>query len=176
MSTAPLMNPPRFWVLSAEQALKQVQGRESGLSSPEAAERLRVWGPNELAPPRRFEALREIVRYVLNPLVIILLLASGISAAFGQVASSVIVALMLVLSVALNFTQAYRSQRAAERLRQQVGQTAAVLRDGAFTPLAPWLGFTPLPPLFFGFLLFMVVTYLGLVEIVKRWFYRRYPT
>ncbi|HET8578045.1 MAG TPA: hypothetical protein VFO18_13175, partial [Methylomirabilota bacterium] len=39
-STAPLMNPPRFWVLSAEQALKQVQGRESGLSSPEAAERL----------------------------------------------------------------------------------------------------------------------------------------
>jgi Mg2+-importing ATPase len=44
-----------------------------------------------------------------------------------------------------------------------------------FTPLAPWLGFTPLPPLFFAFLLFMVVTYLGLVEVVKRWFYRRYP-
>jgi Mg2+-importing ATPase len=44
-----------------------------------------------------------------------------------------------------------------------------------FTPLAPWLGFTPLPPLFFGFLLGMVVAYLGLVEVVKRGFYRRYP-
>ena len=44
-----------------------------------------------------------------------------------------------------------------------------------FTPLAPWLGFIPLPPVFFAFLLFMVVTYLGLVELVKRWFYRRYP-
>jgi Mg2+-importing ATPase len=44
-----------------------------------------------------------------------------------------------------------------------------------FTPLAPWLGFTPLPPLFFGFLLVMVVAYLGLMEVVKRWFYRRYP-
>jgi Mg2+-importing ATPase len=43
-----------------------------------------------------------------------------------------------------------------------------------FTPLAPWLGFTPLPPLFFGILVLMIVTYLGLVEIVKRWFYRRY--
>jgi Mg2+-importing ATPase len=44
-----------------------------------------------------------------------------------------------------------------------------------YTPLAPWLGFAPLPPLFLGFLLLMVVTYLGLVETVKRWFYRRYP-
>jgi Mg2+-importing ATPase len=43
-----------------------------------------------------------------------------------------------------------------------------------FTPAAPWLGFEPLPPLFFGFLGVMVVTYLGLVEIVKRWFHRQY--
>ena len=42
-----------------------------------------------------------------------------------------IIALMLVLSVALNFTLAYRSQQAADRLREQVGQTAIVLRDGA---------------------------------------------
>ena len=41
-----------------------------------------------------------------------------------------------------------------------------------FTPLAPWLGFTPLPPLFFGILVLMIATYLCLVEIVKRWFYR----
>jgi Mg2+-importing ATPase len=43
------------------------------------------------------------------------------------------------------------------------------------TPAAGLLGFTPLPPLFFGFLVLMVVTYLGLVEVVKRWFYRRHP-
>jgi Mg2+-importing ATPase len=44
-----------------------------------------------------------------------------------------------------------------------------------FTPLAPWLGFTPLPPLFFAVLLVMIISYLGLVEVVKRWFYQRYP-
>ena len=44
-----------------------------------------------------------------------------------------------------------------------------------FTPVAPWFGFVALPPLFFAVLLGMVVVYLGLVEIVKRWFYRRYP-
>jgi Mg2+-importing ATPase len=63
--------------------------------------------------------------------VLILLVASGVSAAFGQAVSSAIIALMIGLSVALNFTQAYRSQRAAARLREQVGQTASVLRDGA---------------------------------------------
>jgi Mg2+-importing ATPase len=49
--------------------------------------------------------------------------------------------------------------------------TGAILPS---TPLAPLLGFTPLPPLFFAFLVVTVVTYLGLVEVVKRWFYRRY--
>src|SRR5206468_9339473 len=37
-----------------------------------------------------------------------------------------------------------------------------------FTPLAADLGFTPLPGLFFLFLLGMTITYLLLVELVKR--------
>jgi Mg2+-importing ATPase len=121
---------PAPWALGIEQALAGAAGTERGLSSAEAAARLATRGPNELAPPPRFEALRELLRYFANPLVLILLVASVVSAAFGQVASAVIVALMLILSVTLNFTQAYRSQRAARRLRRQVGQTATVLRDG----------------------------------------------
>jgi P-type Mg2+ transporter len=120
-----------FWTLSLQDALARSCGSPDGLSSAEAATRLKRWGPNEFRPPRRFEALREIVRYLANPLVVILLVASAVSAAFGQVTSSLIVAGMLVLSVALNFTQAYRSQQAAERLRERVGQTASALRDGA---------------------------------------------
>ena len=42
-----------------------------------------------------------------------------------------------------------------------------------FTPLAGWLGFTPLPATFFAFLAAMVATYLALVEVVKAWVYRR---
>jgi Mg2+-importing ATPase len=41
-----------------------------------------------------------------------------------------------------------------------------------FTPLATWLGFVPLPPLFFAFLVVMTVAYLGAVELAKRRFYR----
>jgi Mg2+-importing ATPase len=56
-----------------------------------------------------------------------------------------------------------------------VGASVATGLALPFTPLAGWLGFAPLPPLFFGVLVAMVVAYLGLVEIVKRWLYRRYP-
>jgi len=42
-----------------------------------------------------------------------------------------------------------------------------------FTPLAEYLGFTPLPGLYFLFLVGMTVTYLLLVEVVKRRLMRR---
>ena len=65
-------------------------------------------------------------RYLAHPLVLILLVASAASAVFGQVTSAIVVALKLTLSVALNFTQAYRSQRAALALRVRVAQTASI--------------------------------------------------
>jgi Mg2+-importing ATPase len=42
-----------------------------------------------------------------------------------------------------------------------------------YTPFAAPLGFTPLPALYFLFLAGMIVTYLLLVEVVKRWLMRR---
>lgn len=102
----------------------------AGLSSHEAAARLADYGPNEIAPPPRFAALRELLHNLANPLVLILLMAASVSVAFGQGVSAVIIVLMVVLGVALNFSQAYRSQAAAESLRRQVAQLATVVRDG----------------------------------------------
>ena len=39
------------------------------------------------------------------------------------------------------------------------------------SPLGGLLGFAPLPPLFFGVLVLMTATYLGLVQLLKRRFY-----
>jgi Mg2+-importing ATPase len=107
------------------------QATLQGLTSAEAAERLRRWGPNELAAPRRFQAARQIAGWLASPLIVILLLASTLSAVLGQLVSSIVIALMILLGVGLNFTQAYRSQVAARRLRERVSQRATVVRDGA---------------------------------------------
>src|SRR6185503_8909885 len=112
------------------QALAGAGSAIRGLSSAEAAASLAAHGPNEVAPPPRFAAVRELLHQLANPLVLILLVASSVSAAFGQGVSAAVIVLMIVLSVALNFSQAYRSQAAAARLRRQVAQMATVLRDG----------------------------------------------
>ena len=43
-----------------------------------------------------------------------------------------------------------------------------------YSPLAPWLGFVPLPAAFLGALALVTVAYLALVFLVKRWFFKRY--
>jgi Mg2+-importing ATPase len=105
---------------------------EEGLTGLEAARRFAVYGPNEAAPVRRFSAVVQLFHLLANPLVIILLVASAISASLGQRVDALIIVTMVALGVAINFWQSYRSQQAAERLRSSVIPTATLLRDGAW--------------------------------------------
>lgn len=41
-----------------------------------------------------------------------------------------------------------------------------------YTPLAPLFGFVPLPPLFLGMMVLIILAYVGSAEMAKRWFYR----
>jgi len=103
--------------------------RPPGLTSAEAARRLAQYGPNEAVSVRQFSALVQLVQLFANPLVIILLVASAISASLGQRTDALIIITIVLLGVAINFWQTYRSQRAADRLRASVAPTATVLRD-----------------------------------------------
>ncbi|HKN12671.1 MAG TPA: magnesium-translocating P-type ATPase [Candidatus Binatus sp.] len=103
---------------------------EIGLSGAEAERRFAEFGPNEPVPAKIAGPLFQFLRFCANPLVLILLIASAISTFLGQVVDAIIIAMMVVLSVVLNFIQAYRSERAVQRLRDQVAPTATVKRDG----------------------------------------------
>jgi P-type Mg2+ transporter len=103
-----------------------------GLTTAEAQRRLAQYGPNESSGSQRFAAMEQFFGFLRNPLVIILLIASLVSWMLGERINAAIIAIMVVLSVAINFIQAYRSQRSADRLRAQVAPTCAVLRDGAW--------------------------------------------
>jgi len=111
-------------------AIEQSKAAFRGLSSVEATRLLSQHGPNELTPTRRATNVIQILRLFANPLVIILLIASLISGLLGERLNASIIVVMVLFSVALNFFQTYRSERAAERLRQQVAPTATALRDG----------------------------------------------
>lgn len=101
-----------------------------GLSAAEAARRLAEYGPNDPAPSRQRSTVITLLLLFLNPLVVVLLIAAVFSAFLGQGVDAAIIVLVVVLGIAVNFWQTYRSQRAIERLREAVMSTASVLRDG----------------------------------------------
>jgi P-type Mg2+ transporter len=113
-----------------------VSDESVGLTSSEAAKRLEQFGPNEPAPRRRFSALGQVAHLFSNPLVIILLVASAISASLGQHVDASIIVTIVVVSVSINFWQSYRSEQAAEALRASVTPTATARRDGQWQEIA----------------------------------------
>jgi P-type Mg2+ transporter len=121
------------------ESLAQLFGRldssERGLDSTQAEQRLSEFGPNEAAEAQRTRALIEFLHFCTNPLVLILLAASVVSVFVGQLADALIILTIVVLSIALNFFQTYRSDRAVRRLREQVAPTATVLREGRWIEL-----------------------------------------
>jgi Mg2+-importing ATPase len=104
----------------------------TGLTSREAEELLTQYGPNDPTPVRHGALAAELLVLFLNPLVIILLVASGASAVLGQPLDAAIIFVMVVLGVTINFVQTYRSQCAIQRLREHVSLTATALRDGTW--------------------------------------------
>ncbi len=101
-----------------------------GLSSAEAAARLRRFGPNAIRPRHHRLLVVEFVARFRNPLVLILLAAIGVSALTGDSTGACVIGLIVMASVTLDFVQEHRAGQAAERLAAQVAVTATVLRDG----------------------------------------------
>ena len=116
--------------ISLQQLFEQLHTSEKGLTSEEARRRLSEVGPNELGTVQRLTGFKQFLLLFMNPLVIILLAASIVSAVFGEVVDASIIILIVLLSNTLNYLQTHRSQRAVEGLRKQVALTATALRDG----------------------------------------------
>jgi len=119
-----------FWRPSLATVLAQLGCGPEGLNSEEAAARLAQYGPNVFTTHRKRALLLEFLSRFRNPLVILLLAASGISALTGEVTSFFIISAIVLMSVTLDFVQEHRAGQAAERLKQSVAVRVSVLRDG----------------------------------------------
>jgi Mg2+-importing ATPase len=120
----------RFWDMPLRDLLSLLQATPAGLTSAEAKERLRLYGPNALVEESRFAALIGFLRFFANPLVMVLLAASAISMALGDPIGGGIIIAIVLLSVLVNFYVEFQARHAVEDIRRQVATTAAVVRDG----------------------------------------------
>jgi Mg2+-importing ATPase len=108
---------------------------DTGLSSAEAAIRLKQHGANEIKPVRQRSVLMQFLAHFYNPLVLVLLIAITISALNGDEVSALIIGVIILMSVTLDFIQEYRAGQSAAKLAAQVAVTATVLRDGKLSEI-----------------------------------------
>jgi len=121
---------PPFWTRTLDALQGELRTNPQGLSSSDAVARRATYGPNLLAVKRRRLLALEYLAHFRNPLVLLLLGASAVSAVLGDVASFAVIALIVVGSVTLDFVQEHRAGNAAERLRDSVALRSTVVRDG----------------------------------------------
>jgi P-type Mg2+ transporter len=121
-----------FWTVSVQAVLTELRCTSEGLTSVEASARLATYGPNADVSGKAVGWLWALARRLLEPLVLVLLLAAGLSAATGDAASAGIITFIIAVSVGLDAVQEGRAAKAAEALKQSVALTAEVKRDGTF--------------------------------------------
>ena len=120
-----------FWNLPQKILQSKIEALPEGLSNDQAKERLARFGPNTLHVHQQRALILQFLSRFRNPLVIILLVASAISAFTGDVSSFLIISAIVLMSVTLDFVQEYQAGQAAERLRQSVSIRVHVLREGS---------------------------------------------
>jgi Mg2+-importing ATPase len=114
--------------------LQRLNTSPAGLSEEEAAERLEVFGPNEVAQEKQHGWLRRLWMAVRNPLVILLAIIASITFATAEersdyIGGTVMVA-MILLAVFLRLIQETKADNAAAKLKAMIKVTATALRNG----------------------------------------------
>jgi Mg2+-importing ATPase len=106
----------------------------SGLTEGEAAERLEIFGPNEVAQEKQHGWLRRLWIASRNPLVILLTILAIITfatagGASDYVTGSIMLA-MVLLALSLRLIQETKADNAAAKLKAMIKVTATALRNG----------------------------------------------
>ena len=101
-----------------------------GLTSAEAAARLRRDGPNALGGEGRRGPLAVLLSQFASPLVLILVAASVVSMAVGDRVEAGIILAIVGMSALLGFVQEARSEAAVAALQARLALRATVIRDG----------------------------------------------
>ena len=118
------------WQKSRVELFRDLNCSENGLTAREAAERLEQYGLNELAAGEKKSALRIFLEQFTDFLVIILILAAAISAALGDVESTVVILAVITMNAVLGTVQTVKTDASLESLKQMSAPTAKVVREG----------------------------------------------
>src|SRR4029453_3637892 len=119
-----------WFTLSVEECFKLLDSTPNGLADADAARRLGKYGPNELEKLAHISPWTILLEQFKNILIIILLLATALSAFLGHGVEAIAITVIVLFAVVLGFVQGYRAERPIEALRKMAAPAATVIREG----------------------------------------------
>ena len=122
--------------LTSEKVLAELNSDlEHGLSSGEVTKRLAQYGYNELQEKDREPLWTKFLNQFKDFLVLILIIASLISLAVGEVTDSLVIMAIVLLNAALGVFQEAKAEKALEALKKMSAPSSKVIRDGETTTI-----------------------------------------
>lgn len=116
---------------SKEEVLKELGANEhEGLTNKAAQEKLAQVGPNALIEGKKKSILEVFLEQFKDLMVIILIVAAVISAFTGNLESTAVIIVVLILNAILGTVQHVKAEKSLEALKSLSAPAARVLRDG----------------------------------------------
>ena len=116
---------------SKEEVLKELGANEQqGLTNKAAQEKLAQVGPNALVEGKKKSVVEVFLEQFKDLMVIILIVAAVISAFTGNLESTAVIIVVLILNAILGTVQHVKAEKSLEALKSLSAPAAKVLRDG----------------------------------------------
>lgn len=109
---------------------------DNGLSSKEANDKLNKYGKNALEEQKGRSYFAKLMDQFKDPMIIILLAASIVSAVVGQIEDSIIIVAIIVIMALLSLYQEGKAEESIKALQKMASPHAKVKRDGKIVEIA----------------------------------------
>ena len=120
--------------LPLSEMVAELETSPGGLTGDQARIRLERFGPNEIAEKRENLVL-VLLGYFWGPIPWMIEVALVLSLVLRHWPDAAVIGVLLVMNVAVAFTEEHQAADAIAALKQRLAVTARVLRDGAWTSL-----------------------------------------
>ena len=116
---------------SKEELLAKIDSDpKTGLSTSEASKRLEEYGPNRIESSNKKSLGQKILDQILDPMVILLVVASIISAFTGDTVESIIIIAIVIINAIMSIYQEGQAEDSVAALQKMSSPEATVIRDG----------------------------------------------
>ncbi len=128
--TRALMNIEHFYTTNPGVLLNEHGSSMKGLSPHQAEDSLTTYGYNEIPQKKKETLIEKILSAVLDPMSVILLVASSFSFIIGNYIEAVAIIGVIVINTVVGLVQNRKAEKAVEELKKMISPQSRVIRNG----------------------------------------------